>query len=43
MLENDLNPSAADNSETIFLKDYQPPKFLISHVELDANLGKESS
>ena len=43
MLENDLNPSAADNSETIFLKDYQPPKFLISHVELDVHLGKESS
>jgi len=41
MLENDLNPSTANNSETIFLKDYQPPKFLISEIELDANLGHE--
>jgi len=41
MLENDLNPAITNNAETIYLKDYQPPKFLISDVELDAKLGKE--
>ena len=43
MLENDLNPSTVDSPETIFLKDYQPPKFLISQVDLDFKLGQESS
>lgn len=43
MLENDLNPGLNNNSETIYLADYQPPNFLISHVDIDANLGEQST
>jgi len=38
MLENDLSPTAANN--TIYLKDYKAPDFLIDSVKLNAQLGK---
>ena len=38
MLENDCSPST-DN--TVYLKDYMPPAFLVEHVSLDFNLGHE--
>ena len=43
MLENDLNPSLSDDIETIYLADYQAPKFLISDVEIEAKLGDKKS
>jgi len=41
MLENDLSPQLNDN--TIYLKDYKAPDFLISSVKLHANLGESES
>ena len=38
MLENDLSPTAANN--TIYLKDYKAPDFLIDSVKLNTQLGK---
>ena len=39
MLENELSPSV--NSNTIYLKDYQVPDYLIHTVDLNFHLGKE--
>ncbi|MBL4673259.1 MAG: aminopeptidase N [Arenicella sp.] len=39
MLETDLAPSI--NPTTVYLKDYQAPKFLVPTISLDAELGKE--
>lgn len=40
MLENDLSPSV--NSNTIYLKDYQAPEYLIPNVNLNIELGEVS-
>ena len=37
MLETDLSPSVDDN--TVYLKDYRAPEFLIPRIALDADLG----
>ncbi len=41
MLETDINPDTVTTGATIYLKDYQPSAFLISHVDLDIKLGNE--
>jgi len=41
MLENDLSPVASP--KTVYLKDYQPPKFWIKQVRLNFDLGKNST
>lgn len=41
MLETDINPSTETADATIYLKNYQAPAFLISHVDLAFVLGKE--
>ncbi len=38
MLETDINPASADS--TVYLKDYQPPNYLIEHVSLTVELGE---
>lgn len=38
MLENELSPTL---NSTVYLKDYQPPAYLIEHVSLDFQLGSE--
>ena len=41
MLENELSPTI--NSDTIYLKDYQEPEYLIPTVALNFSLGEEFS
>lgn len=41
MLENELSPTI--NSDTIYLKDYQEPEYLIPTVALNFSLGQEFS
>ena len=41
MLENDLSPTLSN--QTVYLKDYEEPEFLISSVILNVNLGDSST
>ena len=41
MLENDLSPTLSN--QTVYLKDYKEPEFLISSVILNVNLGDSST
>jgi len=41
MLESDLTPSSSP--KTIYLKDYQPPRFLVPKLSMVANLGEEEA
>ena len=38
MLETDIAPASADT--TVYLKDYQPPRFLVERVDLQFDLGE---
>ncbi len=41
MLENELAPSVSNN--TVYLKDYQAPAFLVPTISIEANLGQEKT
>lgn len=41
MLETDVSPNVSDN--TIYLKDYRAPEFLIPSISLEANLGTDQT